>query len=74
MTAPKFTRKLSFDEQRALSREDMEAYCDWVTEMGTKLVMGKVEDLQKRLKDDERFLQRDYDRSTGSWQNWETGE
>jgi hypothetical protein len=63
---PTFTRKLSFDEQRLLSPQQAEAYCDWVMGLPLRAIKQKVSG--------ESYLQRDYDKSEGSWMNYETAE
>jgi hypothetical protein len=54
---------LSYDEQRSLSREQIDEYFNW-------LMARPV----KRKMTDEQYLQKDYAKDFGSDFNYETGE
>jgi hypothetical protein len=57
--------RLSFEEQKLLSPQQAQAYCDWIMSLPLRPLGRKVSE--------ESYLQRDYDKPA-SWSNYETGE
>lgn len=64
ISPPKFTHKLSFDEQRTLSPEQAIAYCDWIMSLPIRTKVGVTE---------EELLDRDYQMADANYTKAEIG-